>query len=138
MNDNSNITRTQSPSLPAPSDSDGETTDAPRILLNPSIDIYETAEGLVLYADLPGVNSEGLDLQVQDNRLALFGRVENTMEPMEAVHQEYQIGDYLRSFILSDEVDHENISARLNNGVLRVELPRTARTEPRRIEISTD
>ncbi len=141
MNDNTHITRTQSPARPAANDgNDGEqdAADAPRILLNPSIDIYETAEGLVLYADLPGVNSEGLDLQVQDNRLALFGRVENTMEPMEAVHQEYQIGDYLRSFILSDEVDHEQISARLNNGVLRIELPRTARTEPRRIEISTD
>jgi HSP20 family protein len=138
MNDNTDITRTQSPDRPVASDGDSEGSEAPRMLLNPSIDIYETAEGLVLYADLPGVNSEGLDLQVQDNRLALFGRVEGTMGPTEMLHQEYQIGDYLRSFILSDEVNHEKISARLNNGVLRVELPRTARTEPRRIEISTE
>jgi HSP20 family protein len=138
MNDNTDITRTQSPDRSVASDGDSEDSEAPRMLLNPSIDIYETAEGLVLYADLPGVNSEGLDLQVQDNRLALFGRVEGTMGPTEMLHQEYQIGDYLRSFILSDEVNHEKISARLNNGVLRVELPRTARTEPRRIEISTE
>lgn len=138
MNDNNDITRAQAPGVPVTGDGESVAADDQRLLLNPSIDIYETAEGLVLYADLPGVNSEGLDLQVQDNRLALFGRVEGAVESNEVLHQEYQVGDYLRSFILSDEVDHEKISARLNNGVLRVELPRTARTEPRRIEISTD
>ena len=110
-----------------------------RLLFNPSIDIYETGEGLVLYADLPGVTSEGLDLQVQDNRLTLFGRIAcRDDETGSALHEEYQVGDFLRSFILSDEVDHDRISARLNNGVLRVELPRAARGEPRRIEVTTD
>ena len=110
---------------------------SPRLLFNPPIDIYETADGLVLYADLPGVAAEGLDLQVQDSRLTLFGHVQRK-EPENAqlVHQEYQIGDYLRSFILSDEVDHERIQAKLTNGVLRVELPRAARAKPRRIDVS--
>ena len=108
-----------------------------RLLFNPPIDIYETPEGLVLYADLPGVASEGLDLQVQDNRLTLFGQVQGSeSEPARLVHQEYQVGDYLRSFILSDEVDHERIKAKLTNGVLRVELPRAARAKPRRIDVS--
>lgn len=107
-------------------------------LFNPPIDIYETTEGLVLYADLPGVSSEGLDLQVQDNRLSLFGRVETDDSLSDVVHEEYKVGNFLRSFILSDDVDHESITARLNNGVLRVELPRTARSEPRRIEVSSD
>ena len=52
------------------------------------------------------------------------------------LHQEYHIGDFLRSFILSDEVDHERIHAKLTNGVLRVERPRAARAKPRRIEVS--
>lgn len=108
------------------------------LLFNPPIDIYETENGLVLYADLPGVSSEGLDLQVQDNRLALFGRVEFRDSSHEVLHEEYRVGNFLRSFILSDDVDHENIAARLNNGVLRVELPRAPRTEPRRIEVSSD
>ena len=111
--------------------------ETPRMLFNPPIDIYETPDGLVLYADLPGVSADGLELQVQDNRLALFGRVEHELEAVDVVHEEYQVGDFLRSFILSDEVDHEKISARLNNGVLRVELPRTQRAEPRRIEVSS-
>ena len=110
-----------------------------RLLFNPPIDIYETPEGLVLYADLPGVTSEGLDLQVQDNRLTLFGRIQDRDDGDGViVHEEYKVGDFLRSFILSDEVDHDRIAARLNNGVLRVELPRANRSQPRRIEVTTD
>ncbi len=109
----------------------------PRMLFNPPIDIYETPDGLVLYADLPGVTADGLDLQVQDNRLTLFGRVQQKdQQPIAMIHQEYHVGDFLRSFILSDEVDHDQIQAKLSNGVLRVELPRAARAKPRRIEVS--
>ncbi len=123
----------------APRAEEGSNEVEQRQLFNPPIDIYETADGLVLYADLPGVTSEGLDLQVQDNRLTLFGRIqEREDEAGTTIHEEYQVGDFLRSFILSDEVDHERISARLNNGVLRVELPRATRPQPRRIEVTTD
>lgn len=123
--------------VPAADLSEGMASEVPRLLFNPPIDIYETPDGLVLYADLPGVTAEGLDLQVQDNRLTLFGRVQQNLPPVTAVvHQEYQVGDFLRSFILSDEVDHERIQAKLTNGVLRVDLPRAARAKPRRIEVS--
>ncbi len=110
-----------------------------RLVFTPYIDIYETEQGLVLTADLPGVTSETLELQVQDNKLTLFGRVAN-MIPDEAqmLHQEYRVGDYLRSFILSDEVDHERITAGISNGVLKVVLPKAPATSPRRIEVSSD
>ena len=135
---NTNLTKGQPGEL-AHSDVTPEEGQSPRLLFTPPIDIYETEDGLVLYADLPGVTKEGLDLQVQDNRLTLFGRVsQRAPEDGQMVHEEYQEGDFLRSFILSDEVDHEHISARLNNGVLRVELPRATRSKPRRIEVSTD
>ena len=131
----------QNPAQPSDSTSmipaSTEAPSPPRLMFNPPIDIYETPDGLVLYADLPGVDSEGLDLQVQDNRLTLFGRVASTVpESAEVLHQEYQVGDFLRSFILSDEVDHDQIQAKLINGVLRVELPRAPRAKPRRIEVS--
>lgn len=110
-----------------------------QLVFTPPIDIYETAEGLVLQADLPGVTSDTLELQVQDNKLTLFGRVEGpSPDPTKLVHQEYGVGHYLRSFILSDEVDHERISAKLTNGVLEVVLPRAPKTEPRRIQIRTE
>jgi len=108
-----------------------------RHVFTPQIDIFETAEGLVLRADLPGVSLETLDLQVQNNRLTLFGRVpEVAGTEATLVHQEYHEGDFLRSFILSENVDHDRISAKLANGVLEVFLPHAPKSEPRKIEVT--
>lgn len=110
-----------------------------RWVRTPPIDIFETEDGLILRADLPGVSSENLDLQVQDNRLTLLGRVESAIpDKANLLHQEYQEGDFLRSFILSDDVDHDRISAKLTNGVLEVNLPKVPRAQPRKISIQTD
>jgi HSP20 family molecular chaperone IbpA len=112
---------------------------APRSVCAPPIDIFETETGLVLHADLPGVSADDLELQVQDNKLTLFGRVASPApETARLIHQEYRVTDFLRSFILSDEVDHEHIEAKLNNGVLEVTLPRAAKIEPRRIQVRID
>ena len=110
-----------------------------RNVFMPPIDIYDNGEGLVLIADLPGVTIESLELQVQDNRLTLYGRVAPLL-PSEAriIHQEFEWGDFLRSFILSDEVDHDRITAKLNHGVLEVFLPRAPKVEPRRIQVNRD
>jgi HSP20 family protein len=110
-----------------------------RTLFTPPIDIYESDEGLVLIADLPGVSVKTLELQVQNNKLTLLGRVASPV-PANArlLHKEYEEGDFLRSFILSEDVDHERVTARLNDGVLEVVLPRAAKTTPRRIEVNTD
>jgi HSP20 family molecular chaperone IbpA len=109
-----------------------------RWVRTPPIDIFEVDEGLVLRADLPGVSPENLELQVQDNRLTLLGRIESPA-PAEAelIHQEYHVGHFMRSFILSDDVDHDRISAKLANGVLEVVLPRTPSAQPRRINVQT-
>jgi HSP20 family molecular chaperone IbpA len=110
----------------------------PRWLRTPPIDIFETAEGLVLRADLPGVTADSLELQVQDNKLTLFGRVQTELpEEGRLAHQEYHVGDFLRSFILSDDVDHERISAKLNDGVLELLLPRAEKNKPRKIHVAT-
>jgi HSP20 family molecular chaperone IbpA len=110
-----------------------------RLVFTPPIDIYETDEGLILRADLPGVSLETLELQVQDNKLTLFGRMEPVVpENARLIHQEYETGDYLRSFILSDEVNHERISAKLSNGVLEVVLPKAEKAVPRRIQIQSN
>ena len=69
-----------------------------RWLRTPPIDIFETEEGLVLRADLPGVTADSLELQVQDNKLTLFGRVQAELpDAAQLVHQEYHVGDFLRS-----------------------------------------
>ena len=109
------------------------------VVFTPPIDIFETPDGLVLLADLPGVTLESLELQVQDNKLTLYGKVKPDLPPdARMIHQEYAVGHFLRSFILSDEVDHERISAKLNQGVLEVVLPQLRKSEPRRIQVTTD
>lgn len=132
------------PSPPIPATPSGEASAeqaaaTPRWLRTPPIDIFETDEGLVLRADLPGVTPESLELQVQDNRLTLFGRSQTDLpDEGRLVHQEYRVGDFLRSFILSDDVDHDRISAKLSDGVLELNLPRAPKAKPRKIQVQTD
>lgn len=112
-------------------------TPVERYVFTPPIDIHETDDGLILRADLAGVSLETLELQVQNNRLTLFGRVPQVApDGARLIHQEYHEGDYLRSFILSDNVDHDRISAKLTNGVLEVFLPHTPKSQPRKIQVS--
>lgn len=130
------ITRTHPASEKRAPDADAS---AERYVFKPPIDIYESDEGLVLHADLPGVTIDTVELQVQDNRLTLFGRVlPSAPENAKLLHQEYEEGDFLRSFILADQVDHERITAKLSNGVLKLVLPQAPKPEPRRIQVNTD
>ena len=77
-------------------------------------------------------------MQLEDNVLNLHARIAPHM-PADArlIHEEFRPGDYHRSFILSDEVDRERITAELKNGVLRVLLPKAERARTRRIEIKS-
>lgn len=118
---------------------DAESQPRQRWVCTPPIDIFETPDGLVLRADLPGVTAETLDLQVQDNKLTLLGHVlEQAPAGANLIHQEYHVGDFVRSFILSDDVDHERITARISNGVLDLLLPRVPKPEPRKIQIRAE
>jgi HSP20 family protein len=116
------------------------TMTAGRPVLNqtPLIDIHESPDGLILEADLPGVGQDQVAIQLEDNVLTLTARV----EPPHAgqwrpLHEEYRTADFHRSFILSDEVDRERITASLTNGVLRLNLPKAERAKTRRIEIKS-
>jgi len=103
---------------------------------NPDVDIYETDEALVLIADLPGVLKENLDIDLNENTLTINGHVESTKLGT-PVYQEYQSGDYKRSFTISNVIDQSKIQAELKNGVLRVKLPKAETAKPRKIEIRT-
>lgn len=103
----------------------------------PDVDIYETADSLWLWADMPGVDEHSLELNVADGVLAIQGRVAlQDYDNLAPVYTEYNVGNYARRFTLSNEIDAEHIKARMTNGVLELELPKTERAKPRRIAVA--
>jgi HSP20 family molecular chaperone IbpA len=104
----------------------------------PEVDICETADSLWLWADMPGVDQHSVDVNLADGVLSIEGRVSlQEYENLSPVYTEYNIGNYLRRFTVTADIDAEHIKARMNNGVLELELPKSARAKPRRINIST-
>ena len=109
-----------------------------RVYQTPLIDIHEGPEGLVLEADLPGGVEEDVNIQLADNVLTLYVKINPTLpEGARPLHEEYRQTDFYRSFILSDEVERSKITADLKNGVLRLTLPKAERAKTRRIEIKS-
>lgn len=101
-----------------------ERTHAGREFL-PRTDIYETRENVVIVAEMPGVPASGIDLTLERNELTLRGRVErDESEAQSLAWAEYEVGDFVRSFRLSGEVDRESISACAKNGILTLTLPK--------------
>ena len=105
------------------------------VTYSPRIDILETADGLVLYADLPGVTPEDLDIRFENHELTIHGKVSPRHENIQFLYGEYGIGDFYRTFTIGETVDSQRISAELHNGVLTLHLPKTEAVKPRRIEV---
>lgn len=105
----------------------------------PDVDIYETPEGLWLWADMPGVEEGSLEVHVADGVLSIDGRVAlQEYDNLNPVYTEYNVGNYSRRFSLSNEIDAEHIKAKMTQGVLTLELPKTERAKPRRIAVSVN
>lgn len=102
----------------------------------PPVDIYEDERGLVVIADLPGVDASALDVGVERGVLTIRGRA-NHLVTGQPLHREYELSGFYRQFQLPDEVDSARIEAELKIGVLFLRLPRTERAKPRRIEVKT-
>jgi len=115
---------------------EGEPTQA-GVYYSPAVDIFETEEAITLLADLPGVDKEQLDINVEDRQLTVTGLVKEPEHRLQPVYTEYGVGGYTRSFKLGDTVDQSKISASLKDGVLTLVLPKADRLQPRKIEITT-
>jgi len=104
--------------------------------LMPPVNVFEDAAGITLYADLPGVPKDKLNLQVEADTLTIEGELSlDTPEDMEATHAEIGLARYRRVFTLSKELDSEKVSAELSNGVLKLRIPKAEHAQPRRIEV---
>jgi HSP20 family molecular chaperone IbpA len=101
----------------------------------PRFDIVETDGELVLYGDLPGVTKDNLDIRFEDGELTIEGKVEPRHTEHEFIYGEYGIGDFYRSFTISEDIDADKISAELHNGVLTLHLPKMESARPRKIAV---
>jgi HSP20 family protein len=113
-----------------------EPTRAGRTYL-PNVDIFETADGLWLWADMPGVDEKSISVNLADGVLSITGQVSlEDYEQLAPVYTEYQVGNYARRFSVSDAIDSTRTTARMTNGVLEIELPKAEGAKPRKIDIS--
>jgi HSP20 family molecular chaperone IbpA len=91
---------------------------------------------VVLLADVPGVTADGVDVTAERDTLTIRGRVESL--PAEPDYQEFELRDYYRSFTLTQDLEADRVTATLRDGVLRVEIPKSARVQPKRIPVKAD
>ena len=105
--------------------------------MQPPVDIYETPEGLVLLADMPGVEPSDLEVRIEENILTIQGRAKHAIDK-EPIYREFELGNFFRQFELSDQVDQEKITARLRHGVLTMELPRAEKAKPKQIPVQVE
>ena len=112
-----------------------ETTRARTVYRAPA-DIYETGDSIFVLAEMPGVAPGDVDITLERNLLTLRGRAPAAEhEGYRQVYAEYGEGDYERVFTLSEEVDRDRIKASHKNGLLVVELPKSAMARTKRIEV---
>ena len=107
----------------------------PSPLFTPRVDIYETENELLLYADLPGVRAEDVDLRYEAGELTLHGKVRPRERTEQFYQWEYEEGDFFRVFQVHESIDGTRIAAECKNGVLTVHLPKVEAARPRQVKV---
>lgn len=114
-----------------------EATHAGRVVA-PAVDIFESARSLTLLADMPGVAPDKLEIDLNEGVLTVTGRMSPPQDTQEEpVLREYAPATFQRKFTLSQSVDQAKIEARLEDGVLRLELPKLEKAQPRKIQVKS-
>ena len=103
--------------------------------LTPVVNIFETKEGYVLEAEMPGVSKDGLEIMLEGNELTIQGR--RNLEPLagERLFCECPRADYRRLFEMDPAIDTSRISAKMEQGILILTLPKSEAVKPRKIKI---
>ena len=115
----------------------GEPTQTGPVFI-PSVDIFEDENEITVQAEMPGVDRNNVDIDLRENTLTIYGRIERQEDKKEAsVYREFNWGDYFRQFTLSDIIDQGKIKAKMDQGVLRLTLPKAEKVKPRKIQVST-
>lgn len=103
----------------------------------PTLDLAETAEGFEISVDLPGIKPEDVKLELHDGQLLISGKREQATERKDKNYHytERASGSFMRSVVLPSDVDADKIEANYEHGVLVVKLPKSAKAQPKKIEI---
>jgi len=105
--------------------------------ISPVVDIFETENDFILIANLPGVERSHIQVKLDDKSLVIFGKINFEEEVnRKYILNEKEIGNYFRSFKISDSINKEKINARYDNGQLIVILPKHDKVKPRKIDIN--
>jgi HSP20 family protein len=111
----------------------------PGPVYSPAVDIFENDKAITVLADMPGVQAEDLKIDLRESVLTLTGPVTSPEASTESdVVREYGTGTFFRQFTLSETIDQAKIDAKLSGGVLRLELPKVEKAQPRQITVRTD
>jgi HSP20 family molecular chaperone IbpA len=103
----------------------------------PTTDILEDEHALTVVMEMPGVSKEAVDINIEDRVLTVQGRIDfGKYEQMQPVYTEYNIGNFSRSFSLSNSIDQDNIRADMQDGVLTLTLPKAEEAKPRKIAVT--
>ena len=104
--------------------------------VTPPVNICETQDGYVLQAEMPGVNKAGLEISLEGNELTLTGRRFTEVQGLDLVYRESSDRDFRRVFVLDPTIDSGKIEAKMEDGVLRLHLPKAEQVKPRRIQVT--
>jgi len=117
-----------------PTEDTERTRDCPCFV--PRADIYELEDQIVVVADVPGADENSIEITLEKSTLTINAFVEPVVpEGHSLTFAEYQIGDFHRSFRLSDEIDRDKIQASVKNGVLHLYLPKASAARARKISV---
>ena len=109
-----------------------------RFSMQPLVDIFEDAHGIMVVAEMPGVSKDRLNVQSDGNSLTIEGEaVIDIPQGMEPIHADVQHTRYARSFVLSAELESDAIDAKLKDGVLTIRIPKRREFRPRKVEVRT-
>lgn len=108
-----------------------------RPVVSPAVDIFESTEEILVIADVPGTNAEGLNVHFDKDQLFIEAASKVEMEKNSPLFREFSNFDYRRVFELAPGIDIEAIKAEINNGVLTIHLPKSAAVKPRRIQVTS-
>jgi len=107
-----------------------------QVYIAPDVNIAETKDAYILEAEMPGVNKDGLDISLEDNVLTLTGRRSGVVPPGTLTYRESKMADYRRAFELDPVINAAKISARMDQGVLTLTLPKVEKVKPRKIAVT--